>query len=61
MPTSAPRTARRSRSAGDGFAIVAASERFPLASLMLSDMRAVLRELARRGRGGGRRAAPRAA
>ncbi len=31
---------------GEGVAIVAASERFPLASLMLSDMRAVLRELA---------------
>ena len=31
----------------DGLALVAASERFPLASLMLSDMRAVLRELAR--------------
>ncbi len=30
-----------------GLAIVAVSERFPLASLMLSDMRAVLRELAR--------------
>jgi hypothetical protein len=31
----------------DGLALVAASERFPLASLMLSDMRAVLRELTR--------------
>jgi hypothetical protein len=31
----------------DGLTLVAASERFPLASLMLSDMRAVLRELAR--------------
>jgi hypothetical protein len=30
-----------------GLAMVAVSERFPLASLMLSDMRAVLRELAR--------------
>jgi len=30
-----------------GLALVAASERFTLASLMLSDMRAVLRELAR--------------
>ncbi len=28
-----------------GYAMVAASERFPLASLMLSDMRAVLRDL----------------
>jgi hypothetical protein len=31
----------------DGLTLVVASERFPLASLMLSDMRAVLRELAR--------------
>jgi hypothetical protein len=31
----------------EGFALVAASERFSLASLMLSDMRAVLRDLAR--------------
>jgi hypothetical protein len=31
----------------DGLALVAASERFALASLMLSDMRAVLRDLAR--------------
>ncbi|MCD6016431.1 MAG: hypothetical protein K0R88_2515 [Solirubrobacterales bacterium] len=30
-----------------GFALIAASDRFALASLMLSDMRAVLRELAR--------------
>jgi hypothetical protein len=31
----------------DGFALVAAAERFALASLMLFDMRAVLRDLAR--------------
>jgi hypothetical protein len=31
----------------DGLALVAASERFPLSSLMFSDMRAVLRELTR--------------
>ena len=31
----------------EGFALIAASERFALASLMLFDMRAVLRDLAR--------------
>jgi hypothetical protein len=31
----------------DGFALVAAAERFALASLMMFDMRAVLRDLAR--------------
>ncbi len=31
----------------EGFALIAASERFTLASLMLSDMRSVLRDLAR--------------
>ena len=46
-PTSAPRTARRSPSATEGFALVAAAERFTLAGLLLFDIRAVLRDLAR--------------
>jgi hypothetical protein len=45
----------------DGLAMVAVSERFTLASLVLFDMRTILRDLARGGEAVDRRAASRAA
>ena len=56
-PTSAPRTARSFAVRHQGFALVAAAERFALAGLMVFDIRAALRDLVRgptcagRGRG----------
>ena len=47
MPTLRPRRARPTSCAWPALAMVAVTDRFTLASLVLADMRATLRELAR--------------